>query len=52
MMALLALGTWAARPLAQRLVPGGGGWCPAVLIGLDDHGLGALGLCCRWTDRL
>ncbi len=33
MMALLALGTWAARPLAQRLVPGGGGWCPAVLIG-------------------
>jgi len=33
MLALLALGAWAVRPLALRLVPGGGGWVVAVLIG-------------------
>ena len=30
--AVLALGTWAARPLALRLVPGGGGWIAALLL--------------------
>ena len=29
---VLALATWAARPLALRLVPGGGGWVAAVLV--------------------
>lgn len=33
MLALLALATWAARPLALRLVPGGSGWVTAVLLG-------------------
>ena len=31
-LAVLALGTALARPLALRLVPGGGGWIPARLI--------------------
>lgn len=32
LFALLALATWAARPLALRLVPGGGGWVAALLL--------------------
>lgn len=32
MAIVLALGTWAARPLALRLVPGGGGWVAALLV--------------------
>lgn len=32
MALMLALGTWAARPLALRLVPGGGGWVAALLL--------------------
>lgn len=30
--AVLALATWAARPLALRLVPGGGGWIAALFL--------------------
>ena len=33
LVAVLALATWAARPLALRLVPGGGGWIAAMLLG-------------------
>jgi uncharacterized membrane protein len=33
LMAVLALVTWAARPLALRLVPGGSGWVAALLLG-------------------
>lgn len=32
LVAVLALGTWAARPLALRLVPGGGAWIAALLL--------------------
>ncbi|WP_116367348.1 DUF2298 domain-containing protein [Parahaliea mediterranea] len=31
-MIVLAIGAWAARPLALRLVPGGGGWVVAILL--------------------
>lgn len=31
-LAVLALATWAARPLALRLVPGGQGWIAALLL--------------------
>jgi uncharacterized membrane protein len=33
MLATLALATWAARPLAQRLLPGQGAWVAALLLG-------------------
>ena len=33
LMAVLALATWAARPLALVLVPGGSGWVAALLLG-------------------
>ena len=32
MMAILALASWAARPLALRLMPGGDGWIAAVVL--------------------
>ena len=33
LLAVLALATWAARPLAQRLLPGQGGWVAGLLLG-------------------
>ena len=49
LFAVLALGAWMARPLALRLVPGGGGWVVAVLlawsvIGWVPWAVSALGL--------
>ncbi|UYV36882.1 DUF2298 domain-containing protein [Rhodobacteraceae bacterium D3-12] len=46
---VLALGAWAVRPLALRLVPGGAGWCVAILlawvvIGWVPWAVAALGL--------